>query len=855
MNSLIVDFPSIFDSYVKHEIVSDGSPNRSTARISHWLDSKINSMNSDKIYVVSRDKDKFTPESDFDQNYFYTAAELWAAKNNAFLIKPPLENDTLEVVGSIQNMLGNTEIASTDLRVTQLLSENVSILQPFRQEPYTSHDLSMELGGLLPDQIPVFLALIGHSESNTQPISGMQNSLELVLLCKNNPQKIVAEAKKRKEYDFVNIAKSENALMTNLLKTTAVISDVHQNDLIRIWSQDAANQLGKMMLKEAVSPKSIDLPNIMVSVTQVVDEKTMNDFVAISTHAQAFGLITEKDNTGIYALTFSFKEGSAFYVPLNIKNGQRNQEDFVLNKIKEIIEGDSKIIAFSAYELSLDLMKLGIGSSNISADCASGKYLLNTKNELMDISDLLINSHKGLPTSSEFIAREGRGLAQNAGLDKCSVFSGIRADLVWKNSKSIFRSIIEENLKQQYSDFDIPQAKICAKMSHRGIKVDLQNIEKLKTRGQSALANIHAQVAAIYPEKNFSLDKPADVIAILKYFGLETSKTANGGYSIDKDELAMIANSHKVVPLIQKARQLHESISKGLDVLKKHCDSEAVMRTTFVVNRTLTTRLSTINPNAHGSTEIMRQNMVAREGYAIACFDISQMELRVLAHLSGESKLIEAFQQGIDIHIRTASEVFNCSIHEVTENQRKAAKAINFGLIYGMSAFGLAKSLSVTKNTAQQYIDVYFERLPGVKRLQEAQINDVRREGYYTLETGRRIYFPDINSENNALRASTERSAINAPMQGTAAEVVKRGMILAEQNLEKSGIDAHLLLQVHDELIFEIPIPHLSEATKIITKSIENGYPMRVPIVVEAVTGPNMGKKQNPLNDLSIGMN
>jgi DNA polymerase-1 len=853
MNSLIVDFSSIFLTYVKQEIVSDGTPHRATARLMQWLDAKISQDNSSSIYTITPNLTDLSINEP-DEAYFFKAAKLWAEKNHTFHVQTSKEISSLDFVLSIQNQLSGTiEIASSDLRMTQLLSDKNLILQPVRESAYSAHDLASELGGLRPEQIPAFLALIGHSESQTPPIAGLQNSLDLILSSDPSPAKLVAAAKKRSEYDFVNISRSERHIKENLKKTTARAHSLELQEIPRLWDASAAAQLSKMLLREAIAPKALNLPNITVSVVQVTDQAALNDLINIGNHSKAFSLITEKDNTGIYAVTISFKDGSAFYVPLNKQNGQHVPTEDVVNTLKGLIESNKKIVTFSAYELSRDLISLGIKSDCISADCASGRYLINTRDYITDISDLHQSSDQNLPlpTSAEFIAREGRGLAQNAGIDKCSVFSGMRSDLVWRNSKSIFRDISEANLKSQYSDYDIRQAKVCAEMSTRGIQVDLPGIEASKAKSKAALDNVYASIQALYPNKEFSLTNEADVVEILKSFNLKTKATAKGAASINKEELIAIADKHPVVPMIQLGRSMHESISKGLETLKRHSDPEGIVRCTFVVNKTLTSRLSTIEPNAHGSTDLMRQHMIARKGLAIGCFDISQMELRVLAHLSGEQILVDAFNQGLDIHVRTASEIFGCNIHEVTENQRKIAKTINFGLIYGMSAIGMAKRINVSQNTAQDYIDLYFDKMPRVKEFQSEQLNQVRRDGYYQLENGRKIYFPEINNSDRTIRSGAERSAINAPMQATASEIVKRGMIKSKDNLAQAGLNAHMILQVHDELIFEMPIPELKLCQKIITESIETAYPMSVPIVVESFLGLSMSKKQNHLRDLN----
>ena len=256
-----------------------------------------------------------------------------------------------------------------------------------------------------------------------------------------------------------------------------------------------------------------------------------------------------------------------------------------------------------------------------------------------------------------------------------------------------------------------------------------------------------------------------------------------------------------------------------------------------------TGRLSSTEPNLqnipirNAEGRRIRQAFIARSGYKIMAADYSQIELRIMAHLSGDASLLKAFAEGKDIHQATAAEIFGMPLEEVTSEQRRSAKAVNFGLIYGMSAFGLAKQLNIPRNLAQEYINLYFSRYPGVQAYMDSTQANAREKGYVETLLGRRLYLPDINAKNGQLRQYAERTAINAPMQGTAADIIKRAMIEIQKWLDTSGLDIQMLMQVHDELVFEVAEKDMDAAKPEIKRIMENALTLDVPLIVEIGQG------------------
>ncbi|MFK4132077.1 DNA polymerase [Pseudomonas luteola] len=847
MKNFLIDAESLYDQYFVRLIADQGSIQRAAANVINWLDRNVTIETKNSLYIFSQDLDSQLSSKVDSRAFFFKALYLWAQKNNAH-VATYLER-SLDALGSAKNFSDPSIIATVDMRLAQLLDSRTVIHSPTSDVPLNTEVLSKETGGLTPKDIPLYFALHGHQPSGIDTIAGMSKTIEAIVESKGDVDALIKDARTKNDFDSIQIGKFENIIRKNIqLLTVQPLAELL--DIKRTHNPSAAGELSQLLVNRITKPKTPVLPDYPVQAVEVTDEASFKILSNNIQMAQAFGLSIERDKAGIYAISFSFKEGHAFYLPLEKVYGQTLDPLSILEFLRKNLDSSKNVICFSALETTRDFKSLGIDPASIKADCASAKYLLNTKDIVKDIADLAPEPLGRLPRGLEFVNREGQGLAQNIDVQNCAYFSAIKSDLTWKSSKAIYKDLMQSGLRGQYIAFEMRQAKLCAEMGMYGVRVDTQRINLTLEKLKEELQSVYKEVASYYPGKvDFSI--AAHVISALDHFMIETKRTASGSKSINDYELDAASGKHPIVKLIQKARSLHQKINNDLKILAKYTDNHGILRYSTHVNSTLTSRLTTTDPNLHGSTEEMRSHMIARKGYVIGCFDISQMELRVLAHLSGEQKLIRAFNEGKDVHIETASEVFGCEPEQVTEEQRKAAKAINFGLIYGMSSFGLAKRLSIPVDEAQRYIDVYFERMPAVGEFQRKLLHSVKKNGYYQMESGRRIYFPKINSSSYNERSETERSAVNAPMQGTAAEIIKRAMIKVNDAIHEHNIDARLILQVHDELIFEMPVGSSRKCQDIILKAMTESYPLSVPIVVEASVGHTLSKKHNYTKDLN----
>jgi DNA polymerase-1 len=346
----------------------------------------------------------------------------------------------------------------------------------------------------------------------------------------------------------------------------------------------------------------------------------------------------------------------------------------------------------------------------------------------------------------------------------------------------------------------------------------------------------------------FNLDSPKQLQAIL-FEKMEipvVRKTASGQPSTAEDVLEELAEEHELPRVILEYRSLNKLKSTYTDKLPEQVDAKTGrVHTSYHQAVAATGRLSSTDPNLQNipvRTEEgrrIRQAFIAPKGHVLVAADYSQIELRIMAHLSGDAGLLKAFEQGMDIHRATAAEVFGFKPEEVSDERRRAAKAINFGLIYGMSAFGLAKQLGIGRGEAQEYVDLYFKRYPGVKQFMDQTRLLAREQGYVETVFGRRLYLPDIKSKNQQVRQYAERAAVNAPMQGTAADVIKRAMISVHAWLKQSGVKARMVMQVHDELVFEVEKGAVAVIEKEVPVLMSGAAKLKVPLTVDLGVGSN----------------
>ncbi|HOV56636.1 MAG TPA: DNA polymerase I [Rhodanobacteraceae bacterium] len=554
----------------------------------------------------------------------------------------------------------------------------------------------------------------------------------------------------------------------------------------------------------------------------------------------------------IVGVSFAVEPGRAAYVPLaHDYPGAPQQLDraTVLAALKPILEDPRrpKLGQHAKYDINV-LANHGIALQGLAYDSMLESYVWNATATRHDM-DSLARRYLGVETL-HYEDVTGKGSKQigfsQVELERATEYAAEDADITLRLHHALWPKLQgEPALRRVFEQIELPLVPVLARMERRGVLIDAA---ALKRQSQELARRMHEtqQRAYALAGRSFSLDSPKQLQAILfEELGLPALvKTPTGQPSTNEEALEAIADQHELPRLILEYRSLSKLRSTYTDKLGEAADAAGRVHTSYGQAIAATGRLSSSDPNLQNipiRTEEgrrIRQAFVAPPGFRILAADYSQIELRIMAHLSGDAGLLAAFHGNQDVHRATAAEVFGVPLEQVDGNQRRAAKAINFGLMYGMGAFGLARQLGIGRAEANDYIARYFTRYPGVREFMDATREQAHRDGYVETLFGRRLYLGDIRSRNANLRAGAERAAINAPMQGTAADIIKRAMIAVDAWLGERA-DARMLLQVHDELVFEVSQTALDEVREGVRQRMSAAAELSVPLVVDIGVGAN----------------
>jgi DNA polymerase-1 len=555
----------------------------------------------------------------------------------------------------------------------------------------------------------------------------------------------------------------------------------------------------------------------------------------------------------LVGISLAVKAGEAAYVPLSHRYpgapDQLNRES-VLARLKPWLESSApKVGHHSKYDAHI-FANHGISLRGIAHDTMLESYVLNSTATRHDM-DSLAALYLGVETV-KYEDVTGKGAKQitfdQVDLDTATRYAAEDADVTLRLHETLWPKLQETHaLEQVYADIELPLVRVLEQMEYAGVRVDAR---LLREQSQELAQKMAATEQAAYTAAGgpFNLGSPKQLQEVL-YDRLQLpvlGKTPKGQPSTAEDVLEQLAESYDLPRLVLEYRGLSKLKSTYTDKLPGDIDPRTGrIHTSYHQAVAATGRLSSSDPNLQNipirtaEGRRIRQAFVAPQGHKLLAADYSQIELRIMAHLSGDEGLLAAFANEQDVHRATAAEVFGMSLDEVTSEQRRSAKAINFGLIYGMSAFGLAKQLGIERSEAQAYVDRYFERYPGVRRYMDETRAQARRSGYVSTVFGRRLYLPEINAKNAQRRQYAERSAINAPMQGTAADIIKRAMIGVAAWLDAERPRARLIMQVHDELVIEVPDAEIDEVAAAVKRIMESSAELRVPLRADQGVGAN----------------
>ncbi|ATV44656.1 DNA polymerase I [Pectobacterium brasiliense] len=591
----------------------------------------------------------------------------------------------------------------------------------------------------------------------------------------------------------------------------------------------------------------------------ILDEKTLLDWVERLKQAEVFAFDTETDGldtltANLIGLSFAIKPGEAAYLPLvhdYLDAPEQLDRTKVLALFKPLLE-DEKLLKIGQ-NLKFDkgvMQRYDIDLRGIAFDTMLESYVLDSVAGRHDMDSLAERylSHKTI--TFEEIAGKGKNQLtfNQIALEQAAPYAAEDADVTLHLHQKLWGKLQPHaDLCQVFQTIDMPLVPVLSRIERTGVLIDPAILAEHSKELTIRLAELETQAYELAGEEfNLSSTKQLQGILYEKQKLPILKKTPKGAPSTNEEVLAELALDYPLPKLILEYRGLAKLKSTYTDKLPLMINPATKrVHTSYHQAVTATGRLSSSDPNLQNipvrndEGRRIRQAFIAPKGYSIVAADYSQIELRIMAHLSGDKGLLNAFANGLDIHRATASEVFGIALDKVTSEQRRSAKAINFGLIYGMSAFGLSRQLNIPRSESQKYMNLYFERYPGVQDYMERTRQQAAEHGYVSTLDGRRLYLPDIHSRNAMARKGAERAAINAPMQGTAADIIKKAMIAIDDWLQKDTPKVKMIMQVHDELVFEIHDSVIEESISKIKALMEGCMQLNVPLQVDIGTGMN----------------
>ncbi|MEN2765591.1 DNA polymerase I [Ornithinibacillus xuwenensis] len=742
-------------------------------------------------------------------------------------------------------------IISGDKDMLQLVSDNVTVNVTKKGisdvEAYTP-DYLIEKMEITSDQIIDLKALMGDSSDNIPGVPGVGQKTATKLLKEYETLENLYEhldevsGKKLKE-NLTN--HKDDAFMSKELATINCDSpiEIALDDLpySGYKEQDVAalfKDLGFQSLLNRVSSDEADEESneVLEDISYtIVEEITPEMF--IGEEALILEMLSDSYHTAPIEGIGVVNRENAYFIPTEVAI---NSDVF-----KDWAEGTSnKKVVFDAKKSLVSLLKKGIHLKGITFDVLLASYLLDPSENNHDIP--AIGHRMGMKSVRFDEEVYGKGAKMKVPeQEKLAEHVVRKTSLLFELQKKMEEELQENELFDLLNTLEMPLALILGEMEHTGVVVDVERLEQMGTDLRKRLDEIEREIYEIAGE-TFNLNSPKQLGPILfEKLGLRVIKKTKTGYSTAADVLEQLENDHEIIPKILLYRQLGKLQSTYIEGLLKVVDKNTnKIHTRYNQALTQTGRLSSIDPNLQNIPIRLEEGRKIRQAFVpsekewiMFAADYSQIELRVLAHIAKDEKLIAAFQNGLDIHTQTAMDVFHVTEDEVTSNMRRQAKAVNFGIVYGISDYGLSQNLGITRKEAKQFIDRYLESYPGVKAYMDDIVQEAKQKGYVTTLMNRRRYLPDITSRNFNLRSFAERTAMNTPIQGTAADIIKKAMIDLDEKLKEEKLKARVLLQVHDELIIEAPKEELEKLKEIVPAMMENTVELNVPLKAEYAYG------------------
>ena len=813
---------------------------------------------------------------------------------------PILEAEGYEADDVIGTLAKKAELAGYEtLMVTpdkdfgQLVSDNIKMYKPGKRgtppEVLGPKEICERWDLERTEQVIDILGLMGDAVDNIPGIPGVGEKTAMKLVARFGSVEGVIEnsdqLKGKQQQNVIEFA--EQGLLSKQLATilldapvefdpdALVMEEPDKDALLEVLSELEFRSIAKRVLGEETTLKAssggqmdlfgdgenpagfTDLGTIETvdhNYHFVNDDDKLDELVKQLSKQSSFCFDTETTDVDerkaeLVGLSFSWNSHEAYYVPVP---AGRDQAQSVVERFRSIFEnsGIEKVAQNIKYDLVV-LRNYGVELSGRLFDTMLAHYLLHP--ELRHGMDYLAETYLNYtPVKIEtLIGKKGKNQLsmRDVEQEKISDYACEDADITWQLKELFDPKLKEDEVLDLFSEVEMPLTTVLASMENEGINLDTEALGKFSIELGEDLKRLQDEIHSDCGVA-FNIDSPKQLGEVLfDHLKLveNAKKTKTGQYKTSEDILTGLAQKHPVIAKILDYRSIKKLKSTYVDALPAAVDSDTGrIHTSYMQAIAATGRLSSTDPNLQNipirterGREIRKAFIPRDQDHLLMAADYSQIELRVIASMSGDRNMQEAFVQGMDIHAATAAKVFNVAIDQVDREQRSKAKAVNFGIAYGQGAFGLSQNLGISRGEAREIIDGYFEQFPGVKSYMDEQIAFCETNGYVKTLSGRRRYLPDINSANNTVKAQAKRIAINAPMQGTAADIIKIAMNRIHQEIIRSNMRSRMLLQVHDELVFDVHKEEQQELNSMVRELMENALPLEVPLVVDINVGKN----------------
>ncbi|WP_080844468.1 DNA polymerase I [Cytobacillus gottheilii] len=743
------------------------------------------------------------------------------------------------------------KVISGDKDLTQLSSQNTTVAITKKGiteiEEYTPAHIE-EKYGITADRIIDMKGLMGDSSDNIPGVPGVGEKTALKLLKEfgsledllNSIEQVSGAKLKEKleQYKDQAVMSKELATITREAPVEISIADLHYNgyelDQVKsLYKELGFNSLLDKLGADSEEAEEANLEEISFTISEEIEQDML-------TEHSAFYVEILEDNYHYAEITgFSLVNESGSYF---FSKDVALQSD-LFKKWAE--DPNKKKTVYDAKRSEVSLRHHGIHLKGVEFDLLLATYIIDPSETIEDVASVAKKHGYSSIQSDEVFY--GKGAKRKVPEAEQLAEHLVRKALVLDALKDQLIDQLEENQQSDlFYQLEMPLSLILADMESYGVKVDLNRLKDMGKEIILKLDEIEKNIFSLAGEA-FNINSPKQLGVILfDKLGLPVIKKTKTGYSTSADVLEKLEDDHEIIREILHYRQLGKLQSTYIEGLLKVVNNESEkVHTRFNQALTQTGRLSSTDPNLQNipirleeGRKIRQAFVPSEQDWVIFAADYSQIELRVLAHIADDEKLISAFREDLDIHTKTAMEVFHVEAEEVTSNMRRHAKAVNFGIVYGISDYGLSQSLGITRKEAGQFIERYLESYPGVKQYMEDIVYDAKQKGFVSTLLQRRRYLPEISSRNFNLRSFAERTAMNTPIQGSAADIIKKAMIDMAARLEKEKAKSRLLLQVHDELIFEAPKDEIELLSKIVPEVMENTVELKVPLKVDFSYGP-----------------